>query len=185
MANKNNMVYDSKPALPNKLLQADGSITDLAGNAVIGAVDAYENKVALPNKWLNPDGSYSTLAQIVTSMIDMNLFIVVNELPETGEPNKIYLLVQNDKIIEYIWVNNSWDPIGMVEFDIDNYYTKSEVTQLISAALDAAKEYANLNFLKKDNTTAYTPTQNYNPATKKYVDDAISANITQVLGGSY
>ena len=170
MANMNSVVYNSKQALPNKLLQEDGSITDLAGNSVVGAVDTYETKPALPNKWINPDGSYSTLAEIVTSMIDTDLFIVVDELPETGESNKIYLLVQGDKLIEYIWVNNAWDPVGMVEFDINNYYTKSEVTQLLTNTLNSAKEYANTNFLKKDNTTAYTPTQDYHPATKLYVD---------------
>lgn len=35
------------------------------------------------------------------------------------------------------------------------------------------------------NTEEYTPTSNYNPATKKYVDDSIKASITDVLGGSY
>lgn len=30
------------------------------------------------------------------------------------------------------------------------------------------------NYLGKDNTTAFTPTGNYNPATKKYVDDTIA-----------
>ena len=41
------------------------------------------------------------------------------------------------------------------------------------------------NYLAKDNTTEYTPTSNYNPATKKYVDDAISTAITTALGGEY
>lgn len=40
-------------------------------------------------------------------------------------------------------------------------------------------------FLAKNNTVAYTPTGNYNPATKKYVDDAIAAAITDALGGNY
>lgn len=136
-------VFDSKQALPNKLLQSDGSVTDLAGNAVIGAIPVYEGKSALPNKWLNPDGTYSTLAEIVASMIDNELFIVVDELPASGETNKIYLLVQDDnKVIEYIWTNNKWNPVGMVEFDLNNYYTKDQVTQLISTALQSAKDYA-------------------------------------------
>lgn len=33
---------------------------------------------------------------------------------------------------------------------------------------------ADVNALAKDNTTEYTPTGDYNPATKKYVDDAVS-----------
>lgn len=39
--------------------------------------------------------------------------------------------------------------------------------------------------LEKANTTSYTPTGDYNPATKKYVDDAISSAIGSALGGSY
>lgn len=36
-----------------------------------------------------------------------------------------------------------------------------------------------------DNTTAYTPTGNYNPATKKYVDDSIASAIGTALQGNY
>ena len=40
--------------------------------------------------------------------------------------------------------------------------------------------------LTVDNTYSYNPTANsYNPATTKYVDDAISSAITDALGGSY
>lgn len=39
--------------------------------------------------------------------------------------------------------------------------------------------------LVKENTTSYTPTSDYNPATKKYVDDSISSAITTSLEGSY
>ena len=39
--------------------------------------------------------------------------------------------------------------------------------------------------LLSTNTKQYTPTSDYNPATKKYVDDAISTAITTVLGGEY
>lgn len=36
-------------------------------------------------------------------------------------------------------------------------------------------EYTSLNVLGTSNTTAYTPTGNYNPATKKYVDDQVGS----------
>lgn len=39
--------------------------------------------------------------------------------------------------------------------------------------------------LPVNNTYAYTPTGNYHPATKKYVDDSIKTAITDALGGSY
>lgn len=39
--------------------------------------------------------------------------------------------------------------------------------------------------LTKTNTSSYTPTSNYHPATKKYVDDNIASAITTTLGGAY
>lgn len=39
--------------------------------------------------------------------------------------------------------------------------------------------------LVKKNTSPYTPTSDYNPATKKYVDDTITTAITTSLEGSY
>lgn len=39
--------------------------------------------------------------------------------------------------------------------------------------------------LTMNNTESYTPTADYNPATKKYVDDSITAAITTVLEGEY
>lgn len=39
--------------------------------------------------------------------------------------------------------------------------------------------------LDVDNTTAFTPTGDYNPATKKYVDDAVKNAITSVLEAGY
>ena len=134
--------YELKNALPNKLLNEDGTITDLLGNPVTNATDVYNSKRALPNKWLNSDGSYSTLTEIISGAIDTELFIVVEELPATGEPNKIYLLVDGDKLIEYHWTGTKWDPMGMVEFDISKYSTTEQMNAAIAAALNSAKAYA-------------------------------------------
>lgn len=41
------------------------------------------------------------------------------------------------------------------------------------------------DFLGLNNTTAWTPTGDYQPSTKKYVDDSIAAAITDALGGNY
>lgn len=37
------------------------------------------------------------------------------------------------------------------------------------------------NILTKDNTTPYTPTSDYNPATKKYVDDSIRQETEKII----
>lgn len=39
-----------------------------------------------------------------------------------------------------------------------------------------------LNFLAKTNLTPYTPTQQYHPATKKYVDESVSGVVNNSLG---
>ena len=41
------------------------------------------------------------------------------------------------------------------------------------------------NYLSNTNIAEYTPTSDYNPATKKYVDDSIASAITNAIGGSY
>lgn len=159
MGNMSKEVYKSKKALPNKTLNEDGTITDLLGNTVIGTVAEYENKPALPNKWLNPDGSYSTFADLIGGSVDTELFVVVEELPSTGEPNKIYLLTQEDgTCVEYAWVNGKWDPIGMVEFDLSKYSTTEQMNQAITNAVTSSNSYT---------------------------DTQIQEKITQVLGGRY
>ncbi len=64
----------------------------------------------------------------------------------------------------------------------DQYFTKGRKT------IGSGNKYALNNMtsiLGMSNTTAYTPTGDYNPATKKYVDDSIASAITDALGGSY
>ena len=63
----------------------------------------------------------------------------------------------------------SWSSIYAVWWSIT--WTLSAQTDLQNA-LDAKANKADV--LEKTNTTAFTPTWNYNPATKKYVDDEIS-----------
>ena len=67
--------------------------------------------------------------------------------------------------------------------------TLLDLSQLKSA-LSTFKSWIGSNFLKKDNSTAYTPTANYHPATKKYVDDAVangggSNGLTDSLKANY
>lgn len=139
-------VFNSKRAIPNKLLQADGTITDMLGNPVVNPVDAYKAKLALPNKFLNPDGTYSTLNEIISGAVDTDLFVVVDELPASGDEQKIYLVPDgNGGFIEYHWTGDSWDAIGMIDIDLSNYSTTQEMMNAIEAAaietLNSAKSY--------------------------------------------
>lgn len=70
----------------------------------------------------------------------------------------------NDVYYEYMYINNTWELIGNTEIDLSDY-------------------------LSKNNTTPYIPTDDYHPATKAYVDDKIALEIqnaiTSALGGSF
>lgn len=119
---------DDIPAIPNKLLQRDGSVTDFAGQTSASPVMEYANRPALPNKFLNPDGSYSTFDELLGKIVDTNIFIVVDTLPETGENNKIYLVPNNTgSFDEYFWNSkNQWDKIGALNVPMqafENYPT--------------------------------------------------------------
>ena len=63
----------------------------------------------------------------------------------------------------------------------DNKFTATNVTKYL---VESNYAYVN-NFLAKNNTTSYTPTSDYHPSTKKYVDDSIASAITTSLEASY
>ena len=152
-------VFTTLKAMPNKLLNKDGSITDFKGNIITPAdpnlADVYNRSKAIANKFLNSDDEVKTYAEI-----SVEIFEVVDVLPEIGEKNKIYLVPsENGYFDEYFYnTNGKWDKIGEVTIDLSNYPTRDEVANAIAA-----------------NSTA----------DKKYTDEAIKQNITNVLGGEY
>jgi hypothetical protein len=143
MANEN-FVLDSMNALPNKLIQNDSTITDITGAPVTETISAYDSKPALPNKFLNPDGTYSTLNEIIASMVDTDIFIPVQTLPETGESNKIYLVPNGEGTFDeyYYNENGQWDPIGVL--DISNLATTDDIAKCLADA----KTYADQEIAK-------------------------------------
>ena len=73
--------------------------------------------------------------------------------------------------------------VHKLSFKINGMGYMASDTKTIS---DVSTSFYNINrSLNTDNTIAYTPTEDYHPSTKKYVDDAIAAAITSVLEGEY
>lgn len=141
---KNTIVYDSKKALPNKLLNADGSITDFQGNLISPAnkvnAEVYKRSKAIANKFITENDDIKTYAEIT-----VDIFVVVDTLPEEGEKNKIYLVPsKNGMFDEYFYnENGKWDKIGEVNIDMSNYPTFSQMNTAIDTAIYGAlgKEY--------------------------------------------
>ena len=74
------------------------------------------------------------------------------------------------------------------KYRIDIHGTWSDNVFIVSTIIGSRYKHEFISTetgLTKTNTTSYTPTSDYNPATKKYVDDAITTAITTSLEGSY
>ena len=135
-------VFSSLRAMPNKLLNKDGSITDFKGNIITPAdpalAEVYARSKSIANKFLNSDDEIKTYAEI-----SVEIFQVVDVLPEIGEKNKIYLIPsENGMFDEYFYnSNNKWDKIGEVSIDLSDYPNKHEVADAIAANSVADREY--------------------------------------------
>lgn len=127
--------YELSKALPNKLLNADGSITDFRGNIISPANEAnakvFSQLKSIPNKFITESGEVKDFAQV-----SLALFVPVDVLPEEGETNKIYLVPSGDGTFEeYYWTGAKWDIIGGVSLDLSNYPTFQQMTAAINAAV--------------------------------------------------
>lgn len=135
----NATVYELSKVLPNKLLNADGSITDFQGNIISPAnevnAEVYKNSKAIANKFVTESGDTKTYAEI-----SLDIFIVVDTLPEEGEKNRIYLVPgENGMFDEYFWnENGKWDKIGEVSIDLTNYPTFAQMNSAIDTAIFGA-----------------------------------------------
>lgn len=83
----------------------------------------------------------SYLSQMLAAnLIKPELILIVEELPEIGLDNRIYLVPTNSTISTgYIWASptQTWSSLGEVSLAINNYYTKAEVTALLADGLTA------------------------------------------------
>ena len=122
-----------------------------------GCLDVQNNNSYTPTSDYNP--ATKKYVDDLISTISTLSFQVVTELPTTDiQTNIIYLVPsttssEQNVYDEYIYINNVWEKIGSTAIDLSNY-------------------------LAKDNTAAYTPTGDYNPATKQYVDSSVTNQAT-------
>ena len=138
------IISSDLPSIELLTIQVDGT--------TVGTYDGSEATT------INIEAATKEYVQELIATINGATFEIVNELPTTDiKTNVIYLVpAQGSGVVgniynEYIYIENAWELIGSTSVTVD---------------LE--------NYLAKDNVTSYEPTGNYNPATKKYVDDAIA-----------
>lgn len=131
--------------------------------------------------------------------------IKISELPQTETVNQSDTLpIVNNTATKKVSVEQLKDAVGGLDYQIINdltQVTRANVLYLMplstSGDNNIYNEYMYINgnaeliglsptiVLTKNNTAAYTPTGDYNPSTKKYVDDSIKTAIGTALEGSY
>ena len=80
----------------------------------------------------------SEVSKLISSLENVTIKIV-EALPSSGESNIIYFVSKtpktDDTYDEYIWINNAWEHIGSTDIDLSDYYTKSEINELINSSI--------------------------------------------------
>lgn len=81
---------------------------------------------------------------IANAVAELQLFEVVKSLPTTNiKTNRLYLIVNGENIANnsydiYLRVNDSWESLDALEFDISNFYTKTETDTLLNGKVDTS-----------------------------------------------
>ena len=123
-----------------------------------------------------------------------NLITTVDRITGSRLANFYSLGNMNSSAGPY-FITTSWSKNGSAIQYADISYSTVVVPVNISnnivtvSAFNPSLTYSNEllsnRTLTKNNTKSFTPTANYHPATKKYVDDTIASAITTSLEGSY
>ncbi len=103
----------------------------LSGKLTVGIAPANDMDVTT-KKYV--DDAVDSLTQSIEGITGID-FVVVQELPETGENGIIYLVPHshdvNDGYDEYIWINSGFEKLGCANIDLSGYV---EVTDTITNA---------------------------------------------------
>lgn len=137
---------------------------------------------------------YYSLNETVRNKISQN----ITELYSTGQSSCGFILRDMNKSKQYLLSNSDSDIQSKPESfwifglnSINNRYTPESAYRVVTAQLSLSLSWSGdtctcteaiiflsqIPVLAKDNASEYTPTGDYNPATKKYVDDVIVGSI--------
>lgn len=123
--------------------------SDLANVALTGEYNDLLNKPEIPSIEGLATTEYvdQKTNEVLGSIIEFD-FIIVDELPEIGESNHIYLLQhehgEKDIYDEYIWLKDTqtFEKIGNTDIDLSGYYTKDESNALLDTKVDKIEGYS-------------------------------------------
>lgn len=145
----------NKPTLGTMATKSEVTKTDLAED-IQESLDKADSAVQ------SLDG-FATKQYVDEEIATFDFIKVVDNLPEIGLPNKIYLVPrtksdEDNLFDEYIWANDAWEFITtkVVEVDLTGYATEEYVNgknTLIYEAISTLSETVGTNISKLEDTT--------------------------------
>ena len=132
----------NKPTKLSQFVNDESFVTSTANNLV--------------NYYLKSEVYTKGEVSLLISSITVGEFVVVQQLPQTGEPKNIYLVPKqttstNNIYDEYIWINNAWECIGSTTIDLSNYVTFTDLSNALNDYLTSdAFATAIANYYTKD-----------------------------------
>lgn len=168
-----------------------------SGNVVIVPIWGLTTQ-STSDEIFNAFGGKQNLIDIIKKVKDEDCVVIAKT---DDDPNAV--LQQTFSVVNATYVNDNTLILGLISWSvnvtsqmiiqvIDGVASYNEIsTPLMTEAPSDGNAYGRKNkgwaevpekpdVLTKDNETEYTPTEPYNPATKKYVDDTISGKVKRL-----
>lgn len=201
--NKIEVIRPSVAKLDNKYLNIDTQLSTASSNPVSNkAITAMTNSLGtLINETRSNLNNYYTKSQTysqaeIDALLDAarnGLFVPVAELPEPSADciGKIYLIdattaQESNYKDEYICFYNqdteeySWEKIGSTTVNLDNYYTKPEVDQLVEQS-NVQSDWNENDSTQKSYIANRTHYVEKEPVIESFVDEPVSITLLEKL----
>lgn len=176
--------------IDGNVISASGGITLNDVKAITGELEnlSTEDKSSLVNainEAMNNGGITELTGDIVMQNLSAGIYLLNGNCTlfyQTGQIAERFIFAYPEREKEILFVTKSSYGNASLSYCIlfvGNYI------KIYDCIFYKTYSYLYSNILTMNNTTSYTPTSDYNPTTKKYVDDSIKAAITTTLEGGY
>lgn len=113
----------------DSVYEIDLEILKIIEEGGIGGAKIDDNTISTETVW----SSSKIVSELANAGFDVQ---VVQELPATGEAHTLYFVPSTDPKTqniydEYLYANNAWEQVGSTAVDMSDYYTKTQVDNLL------------------------------------------------------